>query len=338
MSLQKLSALILPEIESELQRVVAQLDTVNTKPFYEMVTYHMGWTGDRAGPDAAGKRIRPLLMLITTAACGVDWQISLPSAVAVELIHNFSLVHDDIQDQSDLRRGRQTIWKKWGTAHAINVGDALFILAHHALLGQKEVVLPEMAMKSGQIINDACLALTNGQFMDMYYEGRTDLSIEGNYWPMISGKTSELLSVCTTVGALLGGADASTQEAYRSYGHFLGNAFQIRDDYLGIWGDAALTGKSIESDLVMGKKTLPILYGLGKKGLFAQRWAEGPVHPDEVQHLVEQLTTEGAKLYTQEASDRMTDLAINFLRMADPKGEAGEALFELTMNLVGRQN
>ena len=99
---------LLPPIEIELQRQVARLDSPRTKPFHEMLTYHMGWTGEGAGPEATGKRIRPLLVLLVTAACGADWQPALPAAAAVELVHNFSLVHDDIQDNSDKRRGRPT--------------------------------------------------------------------------------------------------------------------------------------------------------------------------------------------------------------------------------------
>jgi geranylgeranyl diphosphate synthase type I len=337
MSLKTFTAPFLPSIETELQRVVAMMDTPRTKSFHEMLTYHMGWTGEGAGLEAQGKRIRPLLVVLTTASCGADWQSALPAAAAVELIHNFSLVHDDIQDQSDLRRGRPTVWKKWGAAHAINVGDALFILAHLALLELRERVPPETALKAGQIVNAACLALTSGQFMDMSYENRASLSIE-EYWPMVAGKTAALLSACTQAGAALGGADEAACEAYRSFGHYLGLAFQVQDDYLGIWGDSALTGKSSESDLVTGKKSLPVLYGLAKKGPFAVRQAHGPVRPEEVPALAEQLSKEGAKLFTQETADRMTDLALQSLRAADPQGEAGEALFELAGKLLNRQN
>ncbi|MBM3151018.1 MAG: polyprenyl synthetase family protein [Chloroflexi bacterium] len=328
---------LLPAIEAELQHALALLDAPLTLRFHEMLTYHMGWSGEGAGPEAQGKRIRPLLVLLTAASCGGDWRTALPAAAAVELVHNFSLVHDDIQDQSALRRGRETVWKKWGSAHAINAGDALFILAHRSLLGLRGQVPAETAMKAGQTLNDACLALTGGQFMDLSYETRTDLSIEADYWPMIAGKTAALLAACTQIGAITGGADESRQEAYRSYGHFLGIAFQVQDDYLGIWGDSALTGKSTQSDLATGKKSFPVLYGLSKQGEFARRLTNGQVQPEEVSQLAALLAEEGAQLFTQETVDRMTDLAYQSLRAAGPQGDTGQALFWLTDYLLNRQ-
>ncbi len=345
MKLKTFTEIMLPAIEEELQRFVAKLDEPRTHLFHEMLSYHMGWSGERSGTETTGKRIRPLLVLLTYAAASglhgkaelesVGWKRALPAAASIELIHNFSLVHDDIQDGSDLRRGRLTVWKRWGMPQAINVGDALFILAHMALLETKETFPLEITMQAGSIINDACLALSSGQFLDISYEKRTDLETE-DYWPMISGKTAALLSACTQVGASLAKADAQTQESYRSFGHYLGLAFQVQDDYLGIWGDSALTGKSTESDLVAGKKSLPILFGLSKNGAFARRWTEGPIQSDEVVLLSEQLTIEGVKLFTQQAADQMTDLALQSLRAAEPQGEAGEALFELAQILLNR--
>ena len=346
MSLEYLSNRMLPAIESELKRIVARLDTPRTRPFAEMLTYHMGWSGEGSGTEATGKRIRPLLVLLTCAASSKSsekteaeaetWKRALPAAACIELIHNFSLVHDDIQDGSDLRRGHLTVWKKWGMPQAVNLGDALFILAHMSLLETQDTFPLEKVLQAGSIINEACLALSSGQFMDISYEKRTDLVAE-DYWPMISGKTAALLSACTQVGAFLGDSDEQTLASYRCFGHYLGLAFQVQDDYLGIWGDSALTGKSTESDVVAGKKSLPVLYGLAKNEAFAQRWAQGPIHSDEVGQLSEQLAIEGAKLYTQEAADQMTDLALQSLRAAEPQGEAGEALFELARMLVSRK-
>jgi geranylgeranyl diphosphate synthase type I len=327
---------MLPAIEKELQQVVGLLDEPDTQPFYEMLTYHMGWSGEDNSPEATGKRIRPLIVLLTCAAQGADWHPALPAAACIELIHNFSLAHDDIQDGSELRRGRLSVWKKWGLAQAINVGDALFILAHMALFRIKDKYRPEIVLRVEEITNKACLALSSGQFLDILYEKQAALTIE-DYWRMVSGKTATLLSACSQIGALLGGADEAVQENYRNFGHYLGLAFQAQDDYLGIWGDSALTGKSTEADLVTGKKTLPVLYGLVKNGPFAHRWAERTIDAEEVVHYSEQLAEEGAKIFTQEATQQMTTLALQSLQAANPQGFAGEALFALTNKLISRQ-
>ncbi len=342
MSLNELIPTMLPAIEAELQRQVARLDQPRTKPFHEMLTYHMGWTGEDAGPEAAGKRIRPLLVLLTAASTGQPssnvetWESALPAAAAVELVHNFSLVHDDVQDNSDKRRGRATVWVKWGAPMAINVGDALFVQSNQAIIDLAKHYPAETVIRAAKILHDTCLDLTRGQYLDMSYEGRRDLQVD-DYWPMVSGKTAALLAACTSIGALLGGADEATIEAYRSFGHYLGLAFQAQDDLLGIWGNETQTGKSAASDLVEGKNSLPVLAGLGKKGKFAQRWAQGPIKPEEVQEIADLLASESAYGYTYEAAKQMTDLALNNLRAADPQGAAGAALYELAEKLLNRQ-
>ncbi len=336
---------LLSQIELELQKQVCRLDTPRTKPFHEMLTYHMGWTGEGAGPEATGKRIRPLMVLLCTASCGnassgaegavEAWQLALPAAAAVELVHNFSLVHDDIQDHSDKRRGRTTVWVKWGAPMAINVGDALFVMSNQAIIDLRENYPPETVVKAAEILHNTCLELTRGQFLDMSYEKTNDLTVE-DYWPMIAGKTAALLSACCHIGSLLGGADESRQDAYRSFGHYLGLAFQVQDDILGIWGDEAITGKSAANDLIEGKKSLPVLAGLSAKGKFAERWKQGPIRPDEVQELARLLASEGGYETAIDAAKQMTDLALMNLRGADPQGEAGEALFQLADKLLKR--
>ena len=326
---------LLSSIESELQEQISRFDTPRTKPFHEMLTYHMGWTGEGAGLEATGKRIRPLLVLLSTSACGADWQPALPAAASIELVHNFSLVHDDIQDNSDKRRGRPTTWVKWGMPMAINVGDALFVMSNQAIMDLKANYPAEVVVRAAEILHNTCLELTRGQFLDMSYEERNDLSVE-DYWPMIAGKTAALLSACCHIGALLGGEDDARQESYRAFGHYLGLAFQVQDDILGIWGNEALTGKSAASDLIEGKNSLPVLAGLGANGQFATRWKQGPIRADEVQELARILASEGSYETASDAAKQMTDLALMSLREADPQGEAGDALFALADKLLKR--
>jgi geranylgeranyl diphosphate synthase type I len=336
MSLQYFYDTMLPVIETELRHTVAQVDTPRLAEMYYMLAYHMGWVGEGAGAEARGKRIRPILVLLCAQAAGGDWHDALPGSTAVELIHNFSLVHDDIQDQSPTRRGRPTLWKKWGTAQAINAGDALFSLAQISILGLVEKVSINAALSASRALQDTCLHLTEGQFLDLAYEERNDLSVE-DYWPMVEGKTAALISSCTLIGALAASAEAVTCESYQKFGRFLGMAFQVQDDYLGIWGDAALLGKSTESDLVSGKKSLPVLYGLAKDEVFAERWNRGQITSEEVQELAAFLEREGGRKFVAEQADRLTHQALEALDSANPQGKAGEALRELAGLLLKRQ-
>ena len=335
MNLKQHIDVMLPEIERELQSQVAHLDEKNTGLFHRMLTYHMGWTGEGAGREATGKRIRPLILLLATASAGADWKPALPAAAAVELVHNFSLVHDDVQDNSEKRRGRPTVWTKWGIPMAINVGDAMFVISNQAIMGLVREHPASTVVRAATILHDTCLNLTRGQYLDMSYEERNDLGIE-DYWPMVGGKTSALLSACTHIGALLGNAREGEQEAYRQFGYHLGLAFQVQDDILGIWGDEALTGKSAASDLVEGKNSLPVLYALGKQGKFAKRWKQGPITVDEVKAVAAQLEEEGGKTYAEDISQKETEVALGYLEEANPRGAAGESMFELANMLLKR--
>lgn len=334
---------MLDAIETELKRQVARLDQPPTSGFHDMLTYHTGWTGEGAGPQATGKRIRPLMTLLSVASVKNDeqnsadaWRHAVPFAAAIELVHNFSLVHDDIQDNSQWRRGRKTVWVKWGAPMAINVGDALFVMANQAALDLKAHYPAEMAISAAGILNDCCLDLTRGQYLDMSYEERADLSME-DYWRMIGGKTSALISACTQVGALLGYAQEEKIELYRLFGYTLGLAFQVQDDILGIWGDESVTGKSVASDLVEGKNSLPVMYALEQNDGFAKRWKQGPITQDEVAAAAALLEKEGGKAYAEKTSVKLTDKALEYLKQADPQGAAGEALLGLANMLLKRK-
>jgi len=334
--LEQLTNLMLPEITSELRRIIGLVDKPGLEDLHFMLSYQMGWVGEKSGASAEGKRVRPLLVLLVNGAARGNWHDAIPSAAAVELIHNFSLIHDDIEDNSPLRRGRSTLWKQWGIPQAINTGDTMFTLANVALSGQSKVSSPEITLRANEILQNTCLKLTQGQYWDLAYESRNDLSVE-DYWTMIEGKTATLIGTSTQLGALTAGGNLELQEIYYEYGLSLGLAFQVIDDMLGIWGDSEVTGKSIESDLVAGKKSLPVLYGLSLGGPFAERWMEGPIMPHEVPSVAKQLEDEGVYAYTQERAERYTSKAVSALHDAQPDGVYAAALQSLTNSLLSRQ-
>jgi len=334
MSFDTLTHEMLLQIEDELRQTVSsRLYRKELEELLKMVSHHMGWNEEN--PAARGKRIRPLLVTLTCAAAGGNWLKSLPAAAAVELIHNFSLIHDDIEDNSPLRRGRPTVWTQWGVPQAINTGDAIFTLAHLSLLGLEDTCDAGTALQAAAILQDTCLSLTQGQFLDISYEKQHAVSLE-SYYMMISGKTASLISTCTELGALVANCSFDLRQCYREFGYFLGMAFQVQDDYMGIWGKEELTGKSAESDLAAGKKSLPVLYGLQQKGAFYQRWLQGPIHPEEAPALAKQLSDEGAESYTKQTADLLTRQALQALEEAQPAGKAGEALQTLALRLLNR--
>lgn len=336
-ALQRLTQQYLPVIEAELKSVIAQTGANGLEQLHEMLSYHMGWSGSGAGPHATGKRIRPMLTLLCGSAAGGDWQAALPAAAAVELVHNFSLIHDDIEDNSPLRHGRSTLWKIWGVPQAVNSGDAMFTLAHLSILRLARSCSPQTTLQAVGILHNTCLCLTQGQFLDISYEQNRDIRLV-DYFFMISGKTAALLSAACELGALSCGAPLPARQAFSRFGRDLGLAFQIQDDILGIWGDVALTGKSTESDLVTGKKTLPVIFGLEKNAQFATLWRAGKIKPEEVPTLAALLDSEGALEFAQVETRRLMTQAMQSLEESAPQGEAAAALLELADMLLQRNS
>jgi geranylgeranyl diphosphate synthase type I len=193
-----------------------------------------------------------------------------------------------------------------------------------------------LAHKAIEVLINTCLHLTKGQFLDITYENHSNLTLD-DYWPMIGGKTAVLLAACTELGALVAGVNEDTQNHYRSFGWNLGLAFQALDDILGIWGDSGKVGKSIASDLVEGKNSLPVLFGLEKNGDFAKRWKFEQIRSEDVPLLAKLLEDEGARAYTQETADRFTKQALQDLEKANPLGEAGISQRLLANHLLNRQ-
>jgi geranylgeranyl diphosphate synthase, type I len=333
-----LSNEMLPGIEQELLKQVRRcLDQPGMEGLWSMMAYHMGWEGDGAGNEARGKRIRPLLVTLSAASCTENWQLSLPASAAVELIHNFSLIHDDIEDLSPMRRNRPTVWKLWGIPQAINTGDAMLSLAHLAIYDLQPKLPDAVVLQSARILQRTCLELTQGQFLDISYENRKDITLDA-YWQMVAGKTAALLACCCELGALIGGGSAEAVSKYYQFGWNLGLAFQALDDILGIWGDVNQTGKSSISDLASGKKTLPVLFGLSQRGEFFSRWSDKPIEPQEIPIATQVLLSEGAMEFTQQHADRLTEQAQTALLLTRPNEKAGQELLQLANSLLARKN
>lgn len=327
----------LTAIEHELQEAVKHAGAFGNGQFYKMLAYHLGWQGRHLRNETRGKRIRPLIVLFSSEAAGGDWNKALPAAAAVELVHNFSLIHDDIEDHSPYRRGRRTLWKKWGIAQAINAGDAMFTLAHLQTVRLSDHITPEATLKAVETLQQACLKLTQGQYLDLSYEKRNDVTID-EYWSMVEGKTAALVSASSELGAISAAGDEQTCYSYRKFGYFLGLAFQVQDDYLGLWGDSSITGKSNQSDLITRKKTLPILFGLSNRGNFADRWMSGPIKPEETKDLIKLLEYEGGKIYILDKASELIEQALKSLDEAHPKAEESSFLRNLTVGLIQRQS
>ena len=300
----------------------------------EMISYQMGWTGEGAGPEAAGKQIRPKMVLLSCAAAGGQWQDALPAAAAVELIHNFSLIHDDIEDHSEYRRGRPTIWKIWGIPQAINTGDAMFALANAALLRLEKPVSPEIILDAGKLFHQTCLRLTQGQHLDILFESVRNVSIE-DYWEMVAGKTAALLAFSMEVGALCAKADPKLQKNLSDFGLNLGLAFQAQDDFLGIWGVKEDLGKSTSGDLISKKKTLPVLFGLNQSGPFRQLWEQELLSPSDIDDLKQILEKAGGYDYTKKEVENLTQNALHSLEMIPPS-PALSPLLDLANLLLSR--
>lgn len=187
---------------------------------------------------------------------------ALPAAAAVELTHNFTLIHDDIEDSDAERRHRSTLWKLWGIPQAINTGDGLYALARLTLWDVlNEGVEGLTAARLGAILDRSCLVLSEGQYLDISFEQSPHISV-ASYVDMIRRKTAALMSCATEMGALLGTSDSYTIERLRNFGNAMGIAFQVRDDLLSVWASTAELGKTPAGDIYRRKKSLPILYAM----------------------------------------------------------------------------
>src|SRR4051794_41151964 len=228
-----------------------------------MVRYHLGLDGTGA---RTGKRMRPLLGLLAYSSITGEFRPALPGAAAVELGHNFSLVHDDIEDGDRQRHHRPTLWTVQGIPQAINTGDTIFSLSRIALHRLTDLGFSDArVLRLMRLYDETCLALCEGQYIDIWTSEHDDAMSVELYFDMIGRKTAALIAASIEAGAILATDDNDVIARYRGFGWALGLAFQLNDDLLGIWGEAQATGKEA-SDLAKHKKTLPVLYALEHGG------------------------------------------------------------------------
>ena len=288
--------------------------------------YHFGWFDERGAPaDApAGKAVRPALVLLSAQAVGGDPTVAVPAAVAVELVHNFSLLHDDVMDGDTTRRHRPTAWSVFGTSPAILAGDALLTLAVDVLAASPHPAAPEAI----RVLSAAVLDLLDGQSADLAFEQRSDVDL-AECLRMARGKTGALLGCSCALGGLLAGAQPAQVAALREVGAQVGLAFQLVDDLLGIWGDPAVTGKPVHSDLVNRKKSLPVVAALTSgtpagRELAALYHRSRPLTGPELAHAARLVERAGGRGWCQRRADDLLSRATRQLRSALPPGGAPE--------------
>ena len=297
--------------------------------------YHLGWTdrygGLTAGVSSQGKALRPTLCLFACEAVGASFHRALPAAAALELIHNFSLLHDDIQDQDLERRHQPTAWTLWGVPRALLAGDAMHSTGDLAALRAGEEGVPAgIVMRVSGILTDSYLAMIEGQCLDLQFENRTDITT-GEYLHMIACKTGALIRCGLETGALLADGDESTVRAFASFGEGLGRAFQIRDDYLGIWGDEATLGKATGNDIRRRKKSYPVVFALERAagaalGDLQRIYGQEELEEGDVQRVLAILDEVGAREHSQEVTEAAANRALDALApVALPEWARAEA-------------
>ncbi|MGH3243668.1 MAG: polyprenyl synthetase family protein [Spirillospora sp.] len=305
-------------VDGALRAAVGRLDPRT----YRVAAYHLGWTDEAGHPRKApsGKALRPALALLSARAALAPPESALPGAVAVELVHAFSLLHDDIMDGDRTRRHRPAAWTVFGEASAILAGDALLALAGEVLLEAPG----QGSARAARALSATTRRLIAGQSLDMDFETRKHIGVD-ECLAMASDKTAALLACSCSIGAVLDGAPEPLSEALDAFGADLGIAFQLADDLLGIWGDPATTGKPALSDVRSRKMSLPIVAALNadrpEAGLLAELYSRPGLSEDELKRVAALVEAAGGRAWAEiEAESRIQRAAEHLVsaRLPDP--------------------
>ncbi len=302
--------------------------------------YHLGWWDQHGTPTSAapGKAVRPALTLLSAAAAGGSPHDAVPAAVAVELVHNFSLLHDDVMDGDATRRHRPTAWRLFGVGAAILAGDSLLTCALDVLAATGHPA----AGSAMRMLSAAVQDLVDGQSSDMAFERRDAVGL-ADCERMAAGKTAALIGCSCALGALLGGGDGEQVRRLRAFGEHVGLAYQHVDDLLGIWGDPAATGKPVYSDLRNRKKSLPVVFALASdttagRALSMLYRGTGPLTGTDLPRAAELVERAGGRAWSRAKADELLGLALDQLRAVDPGRGAAAAELDALARLVTRRD
>ncbi|MCI0712510.1 MAG: polyprenyl synthetase family protein [Chloroflexi bacterium] len=305
-----------------------------------MLGYSMGWNDVQGNPEpnSGGKQLRPLLTLLSATAMDGFVENALPLASAIELIHTFSLIHDDVMDNSAMRRGRPSVWNVWGVNQAINAGDGAYGLSFQLLADAEYSLDIRRVLRAEAMLGNACVDTVQGQMLDISFEDRETVSV-GEYTTMTSLKTGPLIGLAMAGGALLAGADLETVNALDITGRTLGVAFQIQDDILGIWGDPEKTGKANVDDLVQKKKSLPVLWALEnvQNEQLHQLYQEpAPLSLETTKAIYDILTAHEVRRVVEEEADRHYQTVVRDIRHYYPDNETRAEMLTIVDFIVNR--
>jgi len=319
------------ELDSELQMratlvtgaIEELLPVVNPRPLYE---------ASRHLVDAGGKRLRPSMLLLAGQAASGDAEALAPAAVSIELIHNFTLIHDDIMDNADVRRGRPTVHKLWGQSGAILAGDTLYSKAFQ-VLGMTEA-RPELILGAMNMLSKTCTAICEGQWLDMEFEAKERVS-EAEYMEMIEKKTGVLYGASAGMGALLTGATPQVVAALDEFGRLTGMGFQLQDDVIDLITPEKVSGKRQGGDLIEAKKTLIMIHAFAN-GVAVPVFGKKDATPEQILEAISLLEKSGSIEYARARAEEMVARGKKALQVL-PDSKAKATLLELADYMIRRQ-
>lgn len=320
-----------------LDKYKKQIDSYNTYQFvekspltlYEPIDYHL---------SSGGKKLRALLTLFATDMLGGNVEEAIPAAIAVEYFHNFTLMHDDIMDNSDIRRGKKSVFKEYDTNTAILSGDVLMIMAYKAL----EQLNPKYLTQVFSVLNKTAMEVCQGQRLDIDFEDKIDIRIE-EYIDMIRLKTSVLIGAALQIGAIVGGASEKEASQLYNYGVNLGIAFQMQDDILDCFGDSEKVGKIKGGDILRNKKTFLLIHAIETakskndikflEAINKNTWSD---NSDKVNYFISKFNEFKTLEYVNKQKSKLIDEGISYLNSTNINSENKKLLVSLVDILVNR--